>query len=236
MRYQAIVALLLLLAVATCGSAQITSPVTRLSQPKLLLPVRPAFSIAGISSLAAAMGIAGSTAAAGADPYGTGTGVVLDVCHPYSAISDSTLTVRNAMWDMSTSRAVAANDPQAALICYETWGDGNTSNICEATFLHLPSGSHTYVLSIGTSASAQALSVRAGGYYSTYPLPMMEAPQLVDNRANGEVRALITLNIPETAAAETRWMSVVVWAKKLPNSTASYVNVFFHHVQLARLD
>ena len=65
---------------------------------------------------------------------------------------------------------------------------------------------------------------------------MIEAPQLVDNRATGEVRALITLNIPQTADVGTRYMSVTVWAKKLPSYPNNYVNVFFHHVQLARLD
>ena len=104
--------------------------------------------------------------------YAQGSGVVLDVMHPYHEASESTLVVRGVAWNERVRREVLAADPNTSFVV-----GVHTARqlIANAYFSQLPSAAHTYMLTIGTSANASQIRVRIGGSFLS-PSELVASP------------------------------------------------------------
>ena len=152
--------------------------------------------------------------------YSEGSGVVLDVMHPYHEASGSTLVVRGVAWNERVRREVLAADPNTSFVI-----GVHTARqlIANAYFSQLPSAAHTYMLTIGTSANTSQTRVRIGGSF-------LSPSELVASPATSEVRALFTY---EAGGDDNR---VMVLVQVSPSDPVNGVLISFPHVQLAQVD
>ena len=156
---------------------------------------------------------------AGCPAYASGQGVVLRPVQPWHEASGSTLVLRGVFWNERVRRQVASGDIDAsfALAVKSERTLGAT-----AYFQSLPSALHTYMLTIGTSAERNRVSLRIGNY-------MSQLTALVANPETSEIRALFTY---EAGRHDNR---LAVYVHYFP-SGESEDHVYFHHLQLAQLD
>ncbi|UCH34355.1 MAG: hypothetical protein JSV65_17795 [Armatimonadota bacterium] len=151
--------------------------------------------------------------------YASGSGVVLRPLRPYDEESGSTLILRGVAWNERVRRQVMAGDTDVSfsLALASPWLTGTN-----AYFQRLPSGPHTYILTIGTTAAVDRMRVRVG---DRFLLPS----QLVAGPAASGVRALFTYE----PSGPDNYLLVIV--QYLPGEgTESHVD--FHHIQLVQLD
>ena len=156
---------------------------------------------------------------AGCPDYASGSGVVLRPLQPWNESSGSTLILRGVLWNERVRRQVARGDPETSFGLYV---GRETVLAANAYFQNLPAATHTYMLTLGTSAPKERLRIRIGG-------TVADAASLVGNTETNEVRALFTY---EAGRYENR---VAIYVHYLPDPSGSD-SVYFHHIQLAQLD
>jgi hypothetical protein len=152
--------------------------------------------------------------------YAEGSGVVLDVTHPFHEATESRLVVRGVVWDERVRREVLAADPDTSFVI----GMHEPNQlVAGAYFSYLPSAAHTYMVTVGTSAAASQICLRIGGND-------LSSGDLFPSPATCEVRALFTYE----AGSCGNHLTVLVQISPSTSSTSEQVR--FHHVQLAQLD
>lgn len=152
--------------------------------------------------------------------YSQGSGVVLNVMHPYDTATESGLIVRGVAWNERVRREVLAADPSTSFVI----GVHKSRQLIANAYLNqLPSAAHTYMLTIGTSANVSRIHVRVGG-------SLLSPSQLVASPATSEIRALLTYE------AGSRDNQLMVLVQASPSDPVNGEIIYFHHVQLAQLD
>jgi len=187
---------------------------TKQAVPRLRItgPGEKAIPLAGVTMRAVLPG-------AGCPDYASGSGVVLRPLQPWQEPSGSTLTLRGVFWNEGVRRRVTSGEEDASFALEV--GPQLTLG-ATAYFQDLPSGLHTYLLSIGTSAPRDRVRLRIGEYFS-------QPGRLVANPETSAVRALFTY---DAGRHENR---LAVYVQHFPVASGSdYVH--FHHIQLAQLD
>jgi hypothetical protein len=249
------VGVVLLLMVGSCaGYAAETVHLssTRTAPPSLMvsqlrLPAQPVFKLSSIAEMKTSIAIlpvvvigqpAGSTTTVVGtlpDPYNSGTGVVLDVCHPKHAATGSSLDLGGVNFTADFVSKLIANDPQTTASCIVDWAGPYANRIGRAIFQGLTPGQHTYLLTVGTTVPTANLSI--GIYLPDTTWTSLPSSQLVANASTSEAKALISVTMPADGAAATRLIGVYLDVNPQPAQTVNgRYAVLVHHVQLARLD
>ncbi len=154
-----------------------------------------------------------------ANPYASAQGVVLSILNPAYG-ENSQLYVSGVSWGPMLKKSLQANDPNASVACFLHF-DLPEARLAEVHFDGLPSGLHTYALSIGTDAPKENFVVYRGSDGQT----LLTGPQLGFDPKTNEVRgAVIT---------DQKYIIFVINVTKPAKPPYVY---HFHHVQLACLD
>lgn len=156
-------------------------------------------------------------------PYREGNGVVLDVVHPRNTSVTAGMTLHQAVLDFRVSEGIAANNPQTSVLLRMP-APGATGPMLSASFAYMDPGTHTYMLTIGTSADKQCLAVKVGNQ-------KLAPDALIANAETHEVRVLFTYTTPDTPM---HFLTVNVMFEMPQSPTVGIAT--FHHLQLAQLD
>ena len=157
------------------------------------------------------------------NPYAQGKGLVLDPAHPKDAATGSTLSVANVRWNDGLLKQIIANDPEAVLLV--TTPSSGPSHFLESYFMKLPPGLHTYLLTVGTTADPNDLTVVINSSTLT-------GNQLIPNPATHEFRVLFTY---DDSANSYHYLYVNVYFSF--DQPQGYSGLeYFHHLQLAQVD
>jgi hypothetical protein len=234
-------------AAETLHPSSLRTPPPSLAISQLRLPALPVFRLSSVAQMAASIaGLpvvvigqpAGSTATVVGtlpDAYDSGTGVVLDVCHPKHAATGSSLELGGVGYDADFLAKLIASDPQTTALCVVDWAGPYANRLGRAGFQGLTPGQHTYLLTVGTTVPTANLSI--GIYLPDTTWTSVPSSQLVANASTSEVKVLISVTVPADGTPSSRWISVYLDVNPQPANTVNgrYV-VYVHHVQLARLD
>jgi hypothetical protein len=153
--------------------------------------------------------------------YAGGNGVVLDAVHPYDNPSNSSLLVLGVMYNSELRYHIQYDHPDTVL--YQEIPLTNSWNGVSATFRKLPSGEHTYVLTLGHTADPNRVSITINGQ-------QFGPDKLIANPATSEIRALFTCD----ASASGGNIPVFVRFSFADAQVSAFEE--FHHLQLAQLD
>jgi hypothetical protein len=242
-----LLAVLLLLMIATAGFAINPQPEPPVFAEPQLPVLRHQFVISPISALKLTLGSRTPTRVMSANkaetpppptfksitqvprvalvgnPYATGSGVVLNVLNSIDKATDSKVTVYNVLWNDNLLNALAAKDPQAKLAVWTSGEDIN--HFANAYFGHIAPGFHTYLLTLGTTANTNIIGLSVAGQ-------TVDNSQLVANPTTNEVRFCFTY---DNTGATGNYLSVTTWLDyDHPLGYTTYE--YFHHLQLAQLD
>ncbi len=153
--------------------------------------------------------------------YASGNGVVLDAVHPYDEPSNSSLLVLGVMYNSELRYQVQYDHPDTVL--NQEIPLANLWNGVSATFRKLPSGEHTYVLTLGHTADPKRVSIEINGQH-------FGPDKLIANPSTSEIRALFTCD----AGASGGNLPVFVRFSYADAQVSAFEE--FHHLQLAQVD
>jgi hypothetical protein len=160
-----------------------------------------------------------------ANPYASPQGLVLSILRPQDATTHSEITEINwALYTPEFRAQLAANDPQTSVYSVLSWQTYNSNQLAFIKFEGLPSGKHTYVLSVGSSVPVDNLVILD---WSTGK-PLLTGPQLVSNPTTSEVRGLLAL--------DQRSLTVLLKVNKPVTTIFGAMGYYFHHIQMTCLD
>jgi hypothetical protein len=156
------------------------------------------------------------------NPYKTSQGVVVSILNPLHQITQSALDgVLHGSYGAFFRAGIDANDPQTNMSC--EWLPGEIKSLAWVGFKGLPSGRHTYCLSIGITLPQKNLQILKQENMTESLI--LDGSQLVSNPATSEIRGLFTYD--QSA------LTVELVIK--PEGTYNYF-YRLHHVQLTCLD
>jgi|GEM_PF-3482465 len=169
--------------------------------------------------------------------YSTGNGVVLDALHPMNSATGSTLEVRRVQYTDSLARGIASGDPNTAIpvqVLPDRRPFSYEAQWAVARFYNLPSGMHTYLLSIGTNAPPADMELSMWLWpVGNKNMPTFEShpkgDQLNYNSATSELRVLFTV---DAGSDPDRYFTFAIWYL----SEDKIMEANLHHVQLVTLD
>jgi hypothetical protein len=210
----------------------------RLLKPGLKLAPIQKFN-ASIGARAVSPEMLGAMAKAMGNPaaYSTGNGVVLDALRPMNPDTGSTLEVRRVQYTDSLARGIAAGDPNTTIpvqVIADRRPASYEAQWAVARFYNLPSGMHTYLLSIGTNAPTADMELSMWMWpVGNKNMPTFESHptgnQLNYNTASHELRVLFTF---DAGSDPDRYFTFAIWYLAENQTLEAYL----HHVQLVTLD
>ncbi len=167
----------------------------------------------------------GQLSALAAVAYSSGNGVILNAVNLLDKITGSTLQLQGVQWDDATRKRIAGGDPTVS-----QWVPNSDTPYWQgyeginAVFKNVPSGKHTYVLTLGTTADPKVVAV------TTFdPAFFFPPDKLTVNPATSEIRAFF---VGEFYGQ----MQVAVAFWYCQQGINQYLETHFHHLQLAVLD
>jgi hypothetical protein len=207
------------------------APMT-VAQLRLTKPKRTPSVVTPASGVRARAELAGPALAALS--YRKGQGVVLDAAHPLHAATQSDLLLPFVRYNARAWQSITAGGPSSGVdetILFtpdreRSWpGWPPTYFAGAATFRALPSGPHTYLLSLSVSVPLKDLylCMYEGGLYHD---------QLVWSEQTQEARLLLQIDGDTTPVVD-----VLLYIPRIPDQySETQRTVTFYHAQLAQID
>jgi hypothetical protein len=157
--------------------------------------------------------------------YSSGNGVALNAVNLLDKTTGSTLQLQGVQWDDATRQRIVGGDPTVS-----QWVPNSDTPYwsgyvgAQATFKNLPSGKHTYVLTLGTTADPRFVAITV-----SYPVFFFPTDKLTVNPATSEIRCFFVGEYKDEMS-----VNVAFWYSQ--QGINEYLETHFHHLQLAVLD
>jgi hypothetical protein len=182
---------------------------------------------------------------AGNPAYKTGSGVVLDASNAHDSQTGSVLFLAGVSYDGFTTDLIKNHSP--VTLCQTLNRPGRYAADVLAIFEDMPTASHLYLLTLGSSVDPSKVKVAIG---TSYPTTWVEIPKdrIVSTPESSEIQILFSTNANVARATGSRWSfreelgndflprcPLIVWVTYDIGGLMN-VKVYFHHIHLVQLD